>query len=249
MKRLYCTGEGADRKFCLTASGAEAARVFGGLPVRTPTAEDIRAFWEEQGLSHKPSREVAKTLGVSHQSICNWRMKACIDVPRKTVPEDVREMVLRELGPTVTVSGVAKKLGLSQSLVAKIATTEGVAVRRGAIRRPPDEEIIRLSEGRSWRELAEVCGMVLGSLRNYVYARPQLSQALRSKMRHASLGTQTHGRVDPETMRKLHGMGISAYGMANFFGVEQMTIHSWLDKLGLRKGETTHGAAGLAQDE
>lgn len=238
MKRLYCAGEGAERRYCLSTSQPAAEQALGGADVRLPDESDLRHFWEANRLSERSSRDVAQSLGVSHQTVCNWRMKACrvdkVLAYREAAHQELVQRVQSELKPGAVVADVGRKLGLSRSTVERIAQELGFETRKGNTKKPPDEEIIRLAEGRSWRELAEACNVSMGTLRNYVYARPELSTAVKAKMRRLPTGSHAQGKVNPKIIAELHRMGVGVVGIATSLGIEPMTVMHWLDKLGLR---------------
>ena len=96
---------------------------------------------------------------------------------------------------------------------------------------------MRLSEGRTWRELAAACDVQLPTLRNYVYANPSLSAQVRSRLARQTVGPASHGKVDPDEVRRLHAEGLTRYAIAQRLGVERMTVTHWLTKLGLLEGD------------
>lgn len=264
MKRLYCAGTGADRRFCLTSSLMSAADILGDVDARLPTDEDVKHFWETRNFSQRPSRAVARELGVTHQTVCNWRTKACrgakAQVPsyRDVARDKIVQLVAPELTPGAVIADVSRRLGLSRMSVARVAQELGFESRKGNMKRPKDEDIIRLAEGRNWRELAEACGVSMGTLRNYVYARPELSQVLRERMKRQPTGAHAQGKVDPDIVKELHRLGVGVTGISRTLGVDPMTVMHWLDKLGLRKvpyihkgakSDGTDAATGVAESE
>lgn len=234
MRRLYCAGSGADRRYCIATSNTAASDFLRAEEARMPTEEDVRFFWNEHRLSERPSREVALEFGVSHQTVCNWRMKAKEQPYRVAVQEGLHEMIAKELVPGATVRAVSERLGVGPTAVQRVAKAIGFVPPKRS-KRPSDDEIIRLSEGRTWRELTQACGVSLAALRNYVYAKPELAQAIRKRMKFVNSTAVAVGKIDPDVVREMHRLGVKPSGIADALGVEPTAVLRWFDKLGLAR--------------
>jgi len=183
-------------------------------------------------------REVEALFGVTRQAVNLWRVKGGDDLPRRceTMTDEVDERVLPLLDSSKTVIEIAAETGETTHTLRAVAARHGVTFRNGAAKKPSDDEIIRLAEGRTWRELAAACGVTLPTLRNYVYAKPRLSTQIRARLTRQRVGPEAHGKVDPEEVRRLHAEGLTRYAIAQRLGVERMTVTHWLTKLGLLGG-------------
>ena len=236
-RRLWCVGEGESWRFVVETRAA-AELVLGG-PVRSATPDDCRRLWLDLRLHEKPVREVATMFGVTRQAIDIWRAKGGDDLPRRceTMHDDVDERILPLLDPSKCITQLAAETGETAYLLRTVARRHGIRFVSGTTKKPSDEEIIRLAEGRTWRELAAACGVHLATLRNYVYARPELSAQVVARVRRQSRGPASHGKVDVDTVRRMASEGCSIYAIAQHMQVEQMTVRHWFKKLGLRRGD------------
>ena len=236
-RRLWCVGEGESWRF-VVETRAQAELVLGG-PVRSATPDDCRRLWLDLRLHEKPVREVATMFGVTRQAIDIWRAKGGDDLPRRceTMHDDVDERILPLLDPSKCITQLAAETGETAYLLRTVARRHGIRFVSGTTKKPSDEEIIRLAEGRTWRELAAACGVHLATLRNYVYARPELSAQVVARVRRQSRGPASHGKVDVDTVRRMASEGCSIYAIAQHMQVEQMTLRHWFKKLGLRRGD------------
>lgn len=235
-RRLWCVGEG-DTWRCVAETRAAAELVLGG-PVRSATPDDCRRLWLDLRLHEKPVREVATMFGVTRQAIDIWRAKGGDDLPRRcdVIHDDVDARILPLLDPTKCITQIAAETGETVYLLRTVARRHGIKLANGTTKKPSDEEIIRLAEGRTWRELANACGVHLATLRNYVYARPSLSAQVTARIRRQPSGPAAHGKVNGDVVRRMVDEGASVYAIAGHFAVEPMTVRHWMKKLGLQRG-------------
>ena len=238
-RRLWCAGEGANWRWHVATSREDAVAVLK-LPVRSATPDDCRQLWIDLRLHEKTGKELEALFGVTRQAIDIWRAKGGDDLLRRSdalVDEaDARLLPLLDVAKSVTQ--LAEETGESIYALRLVAKRNGIKLTSGTTKKPCDEEIIRLAEGRTWRELAAVCHITLPTLRNYVYAHPKLSAQVCARITRQTNGPASHGKVDPEEIRRLHAQGMSRYAIAERLSVEQMTITYWLAKLGLRRGDS-----------
>jgi DNA-directed RNA polymerase specialized sigma24 family protein len=234
-RRLWCVGEGESWR-CV-AETREAAELALGGPVRSATPDDCRRLWLDLQLYKKPVREVATMFGVSRQAIDIWRAKGGDDLPRRceVMQDDVDARILPLLDSSKCITQLAAETGETVHLLRAVARRHDVRLASGTTKKPSDDEIIRLAEGRTWRELAAACGVHLATLRNYVYARPSLSAQVTARIRRQPSGPAAHGKVDGDVVRRMVAEGASVYAIAQHLQVEQMTIRHWFKKLGLRR--------------
>ncbi len=233
-RRLYVAGSGKDLVFC-TAANAEEAQLALGTGFRAPDPDDIRVVWELGKFDRLSSAEVYERLGVRRQTVDYWFRKAGGNLPRRRERlEQEREERIRELLQD-------RKRRRSATEIARLANTTASRVREMAKalrvklntnhKRPSDDELVRLAEGRTWPELAAAAGLRLSSLRSYVYARPELSARIAAVRKNRPSGRESHGKVDPKKLAKLANKGLSAYAISLQLGVEQMVIRYWMRKL------------------
>jgi len=236
-RRLWCRGEGEYWGWHVSAHREDAANALGG-PVRSATPDDCRRLWLDLRLHEKSMLELEALFGVTRQAVNLWRAKGGDDLPRRceTMTDEVDGRILPLLDTTKTITEIAAETGETVHTLRAVATRHDVRLRSGTTKKPSNDEIIRLAEGRTWRELATACGVTLPTLRNYVYAKPSLSVQVRSRLAHQTVGPASHGRVDPEEVRRLHIEGLSRYAIAQRLGVERMTVTHWLTKLRLLGG-------------
>jgi plasmid maintenance system antidote protein VapI len=236
--RLWCCGEGESWCWHVSVTRDDAAKALGG-PVRSATPDDCRRLWLDLRLHTKTVKELESMFGVTRQAVDIWRAKGGDDLPRRceTMTDEVDERVLPLLDPSKTITELAAATGETTNTLRAVAVRYGVRFRNGTTKKPSDDEIVRLSEGRTWRELAAACDVQLPTLRNYVYANPSLSAQVRSRLARQTVGPASHGKVDPDEVRRLHAEGLTRYAIAQRLGVERMTVTHWLTKLGLLEGD------------
>jgi transposase-like protein len=237
-RRLWCRGEGESWGWHVSADRDDAAKALGG-PVRSATPDDCRRLWLDLRLHERSMKELEALFGVTRQAVNLWRAKGGDDLPRRceTMTDEVDERVLPMLDRQKSISDLARETGETTHTLRAVAVRHGLRLKNGTTKKPSDDEIIRLAEGRTWRELAAACDVQLPTLRNYVYANPSLSAQVRSRIARQTVGPASHGKVDPEAVRRLHAEGLTRYAIAQRLGVERMTITHWLTKLGLSGGK------------
>jgi len=237
-RRLWCRGEGEYWGWHVSAHREDAANALGG-PVRSATPDDCRRLWLDLRLHEKSMLELEALFGVTRQAVNLWRAKGGDDLPRRceTMTDEVDGRILPLLDTTKTITEIAAETGETVHTLRAVATRHDVRLRSGTTKKPSDDEIIRLAENRTWRELAVACGVRLNTLRNYVYARPSISEQVGSRIRRRTSGPASHGKVDLDIVRRMMTEGASVYAIAQNLDVEQMTIRHWINKLGLRRGD------------
>lgn len=236
-RRLWCRGEGESWGWHVSADRDDAAKALGN-PVRSATPDDCRRLWLDLRLHERSMLELEALFGVTRQAVNLWRAKGGDDLPRRceTMTDEVDGRILPLLDCAKTISDLVRETGETTHTIRAVAVRHGVKLRNGTTKKPSDDEIIRLADGRTWRELADACGVQLPTLRNYVYANPSLSTQVRSRLARQTVGPASHGKVAPEEVRRLYAEGLTRYAIAQRLGVERMTITHWLTKLGLLEG-------------
>lgn len=224
MMRLYCGGG----RFCIAPTVMEAERALGSY-ARAPTTEELTEFWHEQGLGLLTTREAAQKLGVSRQTVSNWAAKTGQLTGFQERMADRVERIARVLKDGARATEISERLGVDRSFVVKVAQSSGVKLRTGNQKRPPDDELLRMAKGRTWKELAKACGLNLTSLRHYVYKRPELAQALRQCVRKPT--KKEWGRIDVDELKRMHAAGMSNYAIAQHFGCSSMSVKARLRRL------------------
>lgn len=243
-RRLYVAWQGDELNYC-TAESIEDARATLGIMARTPDPDDLRLVWKLAKLDKLSSAEVRERFGVSRQTVDNWWRKAGGKTSKgelrrrsERVNMDrearVRQVInkLKKTNGRVVATDVARLANTSIDLVRHVADKMQVELASWQ-RRPTDEELIELAKGRTWPELAEATGLRLSTLRSYIYARPELSKAIREVRVSRTCGPKSHGKIDPENLRRLHSKGLSAYAISVQLGVENMVVRYWIAKLAL----------------
>ena len=242
---LFCggiAGVGQGLRFGLFENKAEARKVIPDAHL--PDPDEMRHYWVTEKLHELSAHEVQERLGVSRQVLSLWRKKAGLDLPRFSDHQhEQRVLRVKEVlcpggvpRTDLTVMEVARAAKVGRDAVLEVAQQLGLTLPNKMHKRPADDEIVRLAEGRNWRQLSEACNVSMNTLRNYVYARPELALKLRERMTHEPTGGQAHGRVDVEEMVRLYEGGMNPYKLSQHFGVQQMTIIYWLKKLEIFRG-------------
>lgn len=238
--RLYVTGWGETLKHHLHIDRDELA---SSLPLeeasslRIPNPDDLRLLWRQLGLSQFTAAEVARKFDVSRQAVLVWREKAGITdehVQSKKRAEKKAELT-RILQSAQSVAEAAKLAGVSFGTAYRVAEKLGLEFVHRGKKRPSDAEIVKLAEGKTWRELADACGLKLQTLRHYVYGNEKLFARIKRKIKRQSTGQEAHGKIDVDKLVELHNAGASAYQIACHFGVETPSAVYWIKKLELKK--------------
>lgn len=247
--RLYVTGEGEMIRHHIATSQVEVMKELSPEEfhtIRVPNPDDLRMIWSQLGLSQQTSTAIARKFGVSRQAVLTWREKAGIKEQHVHLKKRAskQQELAEALRTSQSVAEAAKLAGVSFSTAHKAAEKLGIEFASQKRKRPDDAEIVKLAEGKTWRELADACGIRLQTLRHYVYGNEKLATKVRKKIRRQSTGQDAHGRIDVEKLVELHKAGASAYQIARHFGVETPSVMYWIRKLELRKkGETDAGNA------
>ena len=236
--RLYVCGEGDAVEFFLSP-GPESLKARltpeQAATMRVPDPDDLARFWALHDLGEKTSRQVAAQIGVSRQTAVNWRRKIGLDALAVVRRREAQKATLRGLlSDDQTANQVAARAGVDPTTVRRVAREAGVQLAYGRCVRPSDERIVALAAGRTWSELAQACGIQVNTLRQYVYARPELSAQVRAVVRRELTGPKAHGKVDVEKLKAMVAEGKGPYAIAKHFGVEIPSINYWLKKLGLK---------------
>lgn len=236
MKRLFCKGEGASFKWLMVENKAEALKLLGD-GARQPDPDDLRHLWMSEKLYEKTPQEIQTMFGITRQALSLWRIKAGADLPLRSdhMAAQKREAIKALLSPDKTPMDIAKEIHVSSELVKEVAAEMGVRLASRRQKKPDDDEIVRLSQGRTWRQLAEECGVSLPTLRHYVYARPALAERIRSRIVYEQFGAPSHGRIDVDKLVEMYESGLTPYAISKHFGTESVTIIYWLKKLGIYK--------------
>lgn len=234
-RRLYVAGEGDSLIYC-TAASAEDARLTLGPACRTPDPDDLRVVWRMAKMESLSKDEIREKFGVSRQTVDNWWRRAggAGQLPRRSEFR-ARDRVARiqkgilsmpEKGATL----VARSLGTTAESVREVASAIGVKLPTWK-KRPSDRELVEIAKGKTWLEFADAVGLKLATLRNYIYARPKLSRAIRKVRAPLESGSRAHGKISPEKVIELHSEGHSAYRISQILRVEQMAVRHWLKRL------------------
>jgi hypothetical protein len=180
-------------------------------------------------------------LGISRQALSQWRIKAGVDLPtyREHNNSVKREQVKALLDPSKTPKEIADEAHVSVEIVKEIADEFGVKLANKQVKKPDDDEIVRLAKGRTWRQLAEECNVTVHTLRHYVYARPELAERIRANIVYETSGAPAHGRVNVDELVRMYESGESPYQIAKKMGVENLTIIYWLKKLEIYRPAST----------
>lgn len=233
--KLCCAGEGENFRWMMAVNKAAAASALGPA-VRYADSDDIRALWHKEKLYELTVVDLEEKFGVSRQAIDMWKKKGGADLKSRSdfMHEETLQRIEQHFDPTKSAMQIARDANTNIYIVKEIAAQKGVVLPQKSKKRPSDEEIIRLAEGRTWRELASACGVTLHTLRNYIYPRPELAAKVCPLLKPKDGGTKAHGVVDVIKLAEMYRAGSSAYQISNYFGVEIVTTTYWLKKLGLR---------------
>lgn len=235
--RLYVVGFGKHILYTLAPTMALAKATLGD-DCRVPNSDDIRAFWEVSGLSTMSVKERLERLGISRQTLHYWRKKGGGDLPRRV---DL-ERILKERR---IIDVIKASSGISAKEAAALAKSTPKTVRRvaeehglkltPARRMPSDEKLIELSAGRTWREFADVVGLRMATLRNYIYRNKALAAEIRKVRKPATTGMKATRKLNLKKVKQMGQKGMTAYAIAEALRVEQMTIRAHLMRWGKEK--------------
>lgn len=237
IKRLYCAGHGAQFCYVMAFNKEEAAGLLNAPSAHYPTAEELRRIWIEARLHELTTEELHRTFGITRQALSLWRQKAGADLPtfRQTQINDARKRAADALGAGKGISELTRELRVSAPTIRAVAAEQGIEIPRKVNKKPPDDEIVKLAHGKTWRQLAAICKVALPTLQTHVYARPELATQLRQVMVRETTGSKAHGKVDVKKLIELRKAGKSAYAIAKELGFQTQTSIHWLKKLGMYK--------------
>jgi len=246
--KLFCSANGESleqMRFGLFKSKDEAVQALGPS-ARYPNPDEMRHYWISERLYELNTSEIQTKLGITRQAVSKWREKAGHDMPRyhDYRTEELYARIREKLSPDLTAREIADTLHTTPATVLTVAELAGVHLKDKSHKKPDDDEIVRLAVGRTWRQLSEVCGVTLSTLRNYVYSDPDLRVKVRAVIVHEPSGGNTHGKLDVDEIVRMYGEGTSIYKIADRFTVQPMTIIYWLKKLGIYRNAETKGVVG-----
>lgn len=233
--RLYVTGQSASLRWCVAPSLVEAMKKLG-KDARVPDSDDMRFFWIKSGIAEMSIDERAATFGVSRQTLNNWRRKGGSDLQkvaevRKGQKTRKCQQLLRDF-PDLHMSELLHMTRLAAPQIRKIAADMGITIVSKHKKIPSDEELVKLANGRTWRELAEVAGVKLATLRAYIYSKPALADEVRKVRKAIPAGPVSQGKLDLIKVREMGKKGMTAYAIAEVLKCEMMTIRNHLKKWG-----------------
>lgn len=231
IQRLYVTGKNKQFKYCMASSLSEAS-VKLGAEARVPDADDMRTFWHKSGIGQMSDKQRIEKFGITRQAAHYWRRKGGIPVEaRRDIRLERRETRIRQIlekFPNMSASAVASMAKTTTDAVRQVAADHKLLLG-GRRQMPPDDALISFATGRTWREFADAVGLKLATLRQYIYARPELSERIR-KVRKAVGNSRK--KIDLTKVRLMGQRGMSAYAISEAMKVEIATIRSHLIKLG-----------------
>lgn len=238
MRRLYCKSLGGNHLCWATcATKADAIEALGE-GAHLATDDDIRFIWNDLRLYEKSQKTLCELFGVSRQALDLWQQRVGQTIKKRSAfVREARaeriEAALKGVESGEAAWPVVRRARADFHVVKRIAKARGIELGRPARKRPSDEELVRLAEEKTWRELAEACGMSVSTLRNYVYAKKELAKAICPKMRSEPTGGPAHGKIDIEEMIRLYQQGEKAFRLAKKYGVSQSSVRYHLMKRGL----------------
>ncbi len=233
--KLFCTGEGDSFKWVVAVDKVAAAKLLG-TSVRVADSDDVRHLWNTERLYELTVVQLEEKFQVSRQAIDQWKKKGGSDLLSRSdhLRNEAVERLRAVFDPSKSVREIATEAKVSHYFVVEYAQQQGVTLPSKNRKRPSDEEIIRLAEGRNWRELAQECNISMHTLRHYVYGHPDLAEKVCKLLVHRPTGGPSHGTVNIEELLELYKGGMTAYQCSLHYGVEVVTIIYWLKKLGVR---------------
>lgn len=236
--RIFCVGEGDGFKHGMFVNKATATQSLGS-GAHAPDSDELRIIWMQERLYELTPLEVQKRFGVTRQAVSLWRKKAGEDLPNAMEHRRTQrhERIRKALDPAKSAAEIADAVGSTSSEVNAVAKVAGIKLAVKNKKKPSDAEIIRLAEGRTWKELAQTCNVTLATLRNYVYARHDLAKQVCSRLRPEPTGEPAHGKIDVEELIRLYETGMTPFKIANHFDTQPMAVIYWLKKLDIYRGK------------
>lgn len=181
MRRLYVSTITGQSIVWVDGTMAEASLRFSDAKVATPN--EIRAWWESEGLGSVSVTEICERYKVSRQIYHAWRRKAGVPIfKRKPLTVDqLREIAARvEAGSPVEIE--AANVELTEPVLRRKLRALGVSIPRAVVVAYTDENLVELATGRSWAEMAEVAGQSVAHLQRRIYGNKDLAQRVRAVM-------------------------------------------------------------------
>ena len=238
MRRMFCAGHLQSLKYGMCEDRVEAKAKLGP-DAHLPDPDEMRHIWMAEKLYELDTDGIKAKLGISRQAVSQWRKKAGVDLPnRQAHQRQVRiDRILEVMDESKTAAEIAEEAEASVDEVKDVAQQLGMTLLNKGQKKPEDDEIIRLAKGRTWKELAAACNVTLATLRNYVYARPDLRSKVCEHIVYEAQGNPTHGKIDVDVLLEMYGKGVSAFKIAQHFDTQTIAVIYWLKKLGLYRPE------------
>ena len=230
--RLYVAGPKDALKWAIAPFLEDVSDTLGP-DTRVPDPDDIRVFWEQSGIADMTDAERVEKFKVSRQTVHNWRLKGGGDLLRRSEKvardRDARIRQVLTTTPNISASIAAEHAHVRIEHVRRIAREMGLTLARNR-KMPPNDELLRLAAGKTWRELADAVGVCLQSLRTYVYKDKALAEAMRAVRKPAPSGAAAHGKLPIEKIIRMGKRGMTAYAIAEALKLEHMTVRACLKR-------------------
>lgn len=172
--RIYRDADGA---FFRTQSLAIARQL--SPTARVATDSDLADYWQVEELDRRTMSELVEYLGVSRQTVCNWRDRAGAFVP--LLQRDVSLTIGSLLRSGASIRQVAATVQRHPATVRRIARRLEIKPRAEP-RKIGDDDLVQLATGRTWAQLAEAVGRSISTLRTRIYSDPPLARRMRAVM-------------------------------------------------------------------
>lgn len=230
--RLFVAGYGEERQWCMAMKLSEAKEKLGP-ETRAADDDDCRFVYHSARMWAYTPERIKAELGCSRQTVDSWRRRAGRDAPTRTKETELqRSLKVRQAiaaGQASSVLELSEASGAHYRTAKKFAGREDMTFSKWK-RRPSDEKLVELQKGRTWWELAEVTGLTLSTLRQYIYSRPELAKAMKAVRKPTPRGLERRGQLPLHKIREMHNNGVSVHKIAETLHVEQMAIRYWLRK-------------------
>lgn len=231
--RLYVSGPKDALKWAIAPFLEEAADTLGP-DTRVPDPDDIRVFWQTSGIADMTDAERLEKFNVSRQTVHNWRAKGGDDLLRRSeriaIERDARIRQILTTTPNISSSIAAAHAQTRAQNVIRIAREMGITLAKNR-KMPPNDELVKIAAGKTWREIADAVGLRLSSLRTYIYKDKALSEAIRAVRKAAPIGSKAHGKIPVQKIQAMGKRGVTAYLIAETLKVEYMTVRACLKRL------------------
>ena len=229
--RMFVIGNGERIKFLVCVGWREARKVLG-RKARMATDADVRDVWIHRELYKWPPIQLSRLYAVSRQAIDKWKVRAGKDVPRylEWAKANGIPQVIDARKERLSATELGKLLGLSAKEARAAASVMKLKLK-GYRRMPSDEELVELQKGRTWKELAEVTELKVATLRQYIYARPELAASMKAVRKPDVMGLKAQREGLRMKVAQMSKEGKSPVEIATKLGIEYMTARYWLKKL------------------